>query len=101
MMSISRESLFRYLYIAVFCLSQLFVNLQSLQLPIIDRLLLIVVCVYGALLVYEFLFKKTMSATGMTIPYGEKLELRLLLFATGCAALVYGYRAIYVGLSFM
>ena len=95
------EKLLRYLYIAAFFFSQLIINVRSMEIPIVDRLLLIAVCAYGALLVYEFLFKKTMSATGMVIPYGEKPGLRLLLLAVGCAALIYGYRAIYVGLSFM
>tara|TARA_B100000768_G_C10984042_1_gene251101 strand:+ start:270 stop:572 length:303 start_codon:yes stop_codon:yes gene_type:complete len=100
-MTINSEKLLRYLYVAIFCLSQLIINLRSMELPIVDRLLAIAVCAYGALLVYEFLFKKTMSATGMIIPYGEKPESRLLLLAVGCSALIYGYRAIYVGLSFM
>lgn len=100
-MATNSEKLLHYFYIAAFCLSQLVINLRSFELPIVDRMLLIAVCAYGALLVYEFLFKKTMSATGMIIPYGEKPELRLLLLAIGCAALIYVYRGIYIGLSFM
>ncbi len=97
--NIQRSAL--YSYIAIFLISQIVVNFLSHKVPIIESIILIGLCAYGALLVYEFLFKKTMSVTGVIIPYGEKPGLRLFLLGVGCAALIYGYRGIYIGLSFI
>ena len=101
MMEMSREKVFCYLLIGIFCISQIIGNLLSTDIPIIDRLLLVILCIYGFLLVYEFIFKKTMSVTGLIIPYGKKTNLRSFLFILGCAALVYGYKALYAGVAIL
>jgi len=84
--------------VSIFCISQVLIYLIAPKIPVVDRLLLVIVCGYGFLLVYEFLFKKAMAVTGAIIPYGQKAGFRLFLFVLGCAAMVYGYRALILGI---
>ena len=95
---IKESKLIAIIGVAIFCISQILAFIFTPQIPIVDRLLLAIVCGYGCLLVYEFLFKKTMSVTGAVVPYGEKKGLRLFLFILGCAAIIYGYRSLILGI---
>ena len=94
----NKEKLALFGIVSVFCISQILAYTVSPEIPIIDRFLSVIVCGYGLLLVCEFLFKKTMSVTGAVVPYGQKKGLRFFLFIFGCAAIVYGYRSLLLGI---